>query len=193
MDKFFSSLIQPLLFIWVALKPFLLVVLLFIVIGGSLFAYDQYRTHQEKVLGSKLIDKIDINPTCDEIINPNNNFTFKFQILNKNTQKVSLQEVGIDINLLGTQEKEFSQFIDSNPKSEAVVEQSTQFQSIAFPKPVDIPENGEEQVDLNFKAGTKEGSEASSHTIVAYSGKIIFSFDHEITIETKCQFQVRYP
>lgn len=193
MGKFFSSKIQPLIFIWIALKPFLLITLLFILIGGSLYAYDQYRTYQEKVLGSKLIDKIDINSTCDEIINPNENFTFKFQILNKNDQKVSLQEVDIDINLLGTRERVFSQFIDSNPKSDAVVERSTQFQSKAFLKPIDILENGKEQVDLNFKAGTKEGSGATSHTIVAYSGKIIFSFDHEITIETKCQFQVRYP
>lgn len=193
MGKFFSRIIQSLIFIWIALKPFLLVVLLFIIIGGSLYTYDQYRTYQEKALGSKLIDKIDINSTCDEIINPSGNFTFKIQIQNKNNQKVSLQEIGIDINLLGTKGLVFSQFIDSNPNSEAVIDKSTQFQSIAFPKPVDILENGQEQVNLNFKAGTKEGSEASSHTIVAYSGKIIFSFDHEITIETKCQFQVRYP
>lgn len=193
MGKFFSRIIQPLIFIWIALKPFLLVVLLFIIIGGSLYTYDQYRTYQEKALGSKLIDKIDINPTCDEIINPNDNFTFNFEILNKNNRRVSLQEVGIDINLLGTKKRGFSQFIDSNPKSEAVIDKSTQFQSIAFPKPVGILKNGKKQIDLNFKAGTKEGSEASSHTIVTYSGKIIFSFDHEITIETKCQFQVRYP
>ena len=76
MGKFFSSIIQPLIFEWIALKPFLLIILLFTIIGGSLYTYDQYRTYQEKVLGSKLIDKISINPTCDEIINPNEHFTF---------------------------------------------------------------------------------------------------------------------
>ena len=193
MVKFFSSIVKPIIFIIISLRPLLLIIVLFTIIGGSLYAYDQYSTYQEKALGSKLIDKIDIKPTCDEIINPSESFTFKFQILNNNDQKVSLQEISIDINLLGTQKRKYSKFIDSNPQSEAIVERSTQFQSISYPKPVDIRENSTEQVNLNFKANTKEESGASSHTIVAYSGKIIFSFDHEITIETKCQFQVRYP
>ncbi len=193
MKTFFRQIVKVFIFIFTALRPVLLVALVIIILGGALYVYDQYRTYQEKRLGAQLIDRIGIEPICDEIISPNEKFSFKFNIQNKNNQKVSLKEVGIDINLLGLKENKFSEFIDSNPKSEVLAGGSTQLESIFFQAQQDIQKGKTKNVSLNFKANSKKDSGATSHTIVSYTGKIIFLFDHEITIETKCQFQVRYP
>ena len=108
MENFFRLTIQLLFFIWSSLKPIITIVLVFVIIGVSLFAYDQYRSYQEKQLGARLIKKLEVEPTCNNIVNAQDKFIYKFKISSRNKENVRLERVGIDISLIATTGKKFA-------------------------------------------------------------------------------------
>lgn len=179
--------------IWSPLRPILLVVFVLIVIGVTLTAYDQYRTYQERRLGAKLITNIDIESSCDEIAGVGEKFNFNFTINNKNDKEVTLERIGIDINLISVGNKKFAEIINTNPAASKSNNGLIQFEEYVFHNPLKIGSTGEKSVSLTMRTASKKKAQAASHTIVVYKGTVVVYFNYDISIRSDCRIQVRYP
>ena len=180
-------------FIWFSLRPVVLIILVFIIIAFSLFAYDQYRTYQEKQLGATLIHNIRIKSTCNETVNAGSKFNLKFSVTNQNNQEVGLKKIDVDVNLLGTEGKEFTNLLSTKPTSLKIDGEQGQFEEYQFQPSLELLKDKKTDILFSMQAVSRNQAKASSHTIVAYKGKVVFYFTHEMSIEASCQIQVRYP
>jgi len=192
MSSLFKAILSAANFIWFSLRPVVIIILVFIIIASSLFAYDQYRTYQERQLGATLIHNIKVKSACHKTVNAGSKFNLKFTIANQNNQKVDLEGIGIDVNLLGAKGKKFTKLLSTKPISSRIDSGQGQFEGYQFQPSLEL--GADEKTDILFamQAASKSQAEASSHTIVAYKGKVVFYFTPEMSIEASCQIQVRY-
>lgn len=179
--------------IWSSLKPILLVIIVLLVIGSTLVAYDQYSTYQERQLGAKLITKIGIESSCDEITSSGEKFSLDFTIHNKNNREVTLERFGIDVNLLEGRGGKFTKLSNTKPVDSESTGSTTQLRKYVFQTPIKFRSNDKKPVRLTMQAREREEAQASPHTIVVYKGTIVFSFNYDISIRSDCRIQVRYP
>ncbi|MEX0621561.1 MAG: hypothetical protein WD187_01005 [Candidatus Woykebacteria bacterium] len=189
---FLARLASTVKFIWLSLRPVAVILLVFIVVVGSLFAYDTYYTYKDRKLGAQLIEKVKLESECGKTVNQMERLTLDFTITNTNSQDVNLEKLSIDQSILGVGDKNFF----GNPRTvplSTLTEKSENFAIFEFDIPLTVSDSSNEKVNLSLKATDKTSAGASSHTIVIYEGKIIFYFDHQMSIETPCQLQVRYP
>ena len=189
-DSFISS---PLSFLWSSLKPIFLVFIILVVIATSLVVYDQYRAYQERKMGAKLIKNVEVRSSCDEIVNAGEKFNFVFSTYNKTGREIALEKIGIDVNILGIRNKNFTQLLSTKPTSLESKESPAQFKDYVFPTPVKILPHDKKTFALHLQAASKKEAQASSHTIVVYRGTVAFYFNYDMTIRSDCQIQVRYP
>ena len=180
-------------FIWSSLKPVVVIIIVFIIIASSLFIYDGYRTYQDRTLGAKLIKNIKVKSSCTGIVSAGEKLDLKFSLTNGNDQKVTLEKIGIDVSLLGANNKTFAKLVETKPKSLKSPSDEAQFASYVFQPEVELNVNGKKDVALTIQAASKNDAKAATHTIVVYKGKVLFSFIPESSIETSCQIQIRYP
>jgi hypothetical protein len=118
MSRFFKAFLQAIGFIFKSLRPVFLILFIVVVIFASLLAYDRYNTIKERGLGASLIDNLDLKADCaTKLIKPGNKFDFKFTFNNKNSQPVFLEEVGVDLNILGTEDRKFTKLLKTQPPS----------------------------------------------------------------------------
>ncbi|OGY25807.1 MAG: hypothetical protein A2Z11_00595 [Candidatus Woykebacteria bacterium RBG_16_43_9] len=188
-----SLTVKSLAVMWSSLKPILLIVLVSIILAASLAAYDQYQSYQERRFGAELIKNINVKSSCDEIASTGQQFNFEFSTSNKSNTEVTLQRIGIDVNIIGVKGKKFTKLIGTKPSSREDKEDLAQFKEYVFPVPVKIKPNDTKTISLVMKALGKKEARASSHTIVVYKGTVVFYFNYEMTIRSDCQIQVRYP
>ena len=180
-------------FIWTSLKPVVVIILVFIIIASSLFIYDGYRTYQDRTLEAKLIKNIKVKSSCTEIVSAGEKLNLKFSLTNRNDQEVTLEKIGIDVSLLGANNKTFAKLVETKPKSLKSPSAEAQFVDYVFQPEVALSANGKKDLVLTIQAAGKNYAKAASHTIVVYKGKVLFSFIPESSIETSCQIQIRYP
>ena len=190
--RFATIILNIINFVWVSLKPVVIIFLVFVLIASSLFAYDQYKKFQDRLLGSKLIKKIETVSSCTTIVNAGDKVDLKFTLINKNSQEISLEKVGIDVSILGTKEIKFMGLLQTNPKSSKVTESQNQFETFMFKPSVVLEADNKRTVILKMQAASRKQASASPHTFVAYAGNVMFFFNHEMSIKTPCQIQVRY-
>ncbi len=190
--KFAAIVLKIIDFIWASLKPVVIIILVFAVIASSLLAYDQYKKFQDRLLGRKLIKKIETVSSCTTIVNAGDKVDLKFTLINKNDQDVNLEKVGIDVSMLGTEEIKFMGLLQTNPKSSKVTDSQNQFETFMFKPSVVLEADNKKIVILKIQAASRKQASASPHTFVAYTGNVMFSFNHEMSIKTPCQIQVRY-
>ena len=186
-------MLKAIIFIWSSLKPVVVIILVFIIISSSLFIYDGYRTYQDRTLGAKLIKNIKVKSSCTGIVGTGEKLDLKFSLTNGNDQEVTLEKIGIDVNLLGANNKTFAKLVGTKPKSLKSPSDEAQFVDYIFKSEVELNANSKKDVVLTIQAASKNDAKAASHTIVVYKGKVVFSFIPESSIETSCQIQVRYP
>ena len=188
-----SLVIRLLSVIWSSLKPILFIILILIVITAALVAYDQYQSYRERKFGAELIKEINIKSSCDEIVSTGEQFNFECSTNNKSNTEVILQKIGIDVNIIGVEDKKFTALIGTKPFSRESKETIAQFKEYVFPVPVKIGPGDTKTISLVMKALGKKEARASSHTIVVYKGTVAFYFNYDMTIRSDCQIQVRYP
>jgi len=179
--------------IWVILKPVLTPILMIIIISVSLLSFGTYQTYQDRKIGASLIKKIKVKTSCNETSNPNKEFSFKFTLTNKNKILVKLEKISVGINLLGMNNRRYAYLLNTLPSTQIENSSDDQFINYKLEKPLIFKGLEKKEIVINLKTASKEEARASPHTFVIYKGKIIFAFDHEMSIETNCQFQVRYP
>src|SRR4030067_1227249 len=169
-----SLTVKSLAVMWSSLKPILLIVLVSIILAASLVAYDQYQSYQERRFGAELIKNINVKSSCDEIASTGQQFNFEFSTSNKSNTEVTLQRIGIDVNIIGVKGKKFTKLIGTKPSSREDKEDLPQFKEYVFPAPVKIKPNDTKTISLVMKALGKKEARASSHTIVVYKGTVVF-------------------
>jgi hypothetical protein len=165
---------------------------IFAILGSSLFAYDQYQTYKDRKLGAELIKKISVNSSCDKIVNAGEKFDLKFSLKNDNNQKVHVEKVGVGVSLLGTGEKKFFKLLNTNPSSSKLEGAQSQTAEFLFESDIVVRTTGKKNIVLKMGALGRNSAKTSPHTIVVYKGEVVFYFDHEMSLATSCQVQVRY-
>lgn len=190
--RFASTIIDGIKLIWVSIKPVVIIILVFIIIGSALYAYDQYQVYQDRLLGAQLIKKTKAVSSCNTINNAGEKFDLKFTLKNGNDQKIVLEKIAIDVSLFGTNEKVFMKLIQVKPTALKIKGEQPQLEEFMFEPNIVLKANGKNDIVLKMQSTSRRQAKAAPHTIVIYKGRVVFFFNHEMSITTSCQIQVRY-
>jgi hypothetical protein len=190
--SFASTIINAVKLIWVSIKPVVVIILVFIIIGSALYAYDRYQVYQDRLLGAQLIKKTESVSSCNTITNAGEKFDLKFTLKNGNNQKITLEKIAIDASLLGADKKVFMKLIQAKPTALKTKSEQLQLEEFMFEPNIVLKANGRNDVVLKMQSTSGKQAKAAPHTIVIYKGRVVFFFDHEMSITTSCQIQVRY-
>lgn len=187
----FFSLIKAIKFIFSSLTPLVVAASALIIIGASLFVYDQIQTYNDRRLGAELIKNLKADSACSQTVKAGDKFETSFTFTNDNQVPIKLQTLQMEKALLGAAEKKFIWLVATNPQFSAIGagtdEQLTyNFESLVVKSKSSLP------LTLTFQAGSRTEAGAKPHTFVVYTGKIKFNFEHQMTIEAPCEIQVVY-
>jgi len=177
--------------IFSSLTPLVSIASVIIILGSSLIIYDQIKTYQDRQLGSELIKNLKAESACSQTVRAGEKVDVPFTFTNENEVLIKLQTLQIEKALLGTADKKFIWLSATNPPFSAVGEGTDQHLNYQFENLI-IKGKGSLTLTLTFQAGSKEEASAKPHTFVIYTGKTIFDFEHQMTIETPCEIQVIY-
>ena len=178
-------------FIFGSLKFPALLIFVLIIILSSFFIYDQYHTYQERKIGRELIKNLNIEGSCKQIVNPDQKIDVKFTFTNGNNEAISLNSLQIEKGLFESENKKYLEVIAIEPSFSKIKIDNSQSREYQFENTLAQPSK-DLSIIVSLKAKSRQESGANPHTIVVYSGKMLFEFEHEISIEAPCQIQVRY-
>lgn len=192
MGRFFKTFLQAIAFIFKSLRPVFLILFIIVVIFASLLAYDRYNTIKERKLGASLIDNLNVEADCaTKLIKPGDKFDFKFTFNNKNSQSVFLEEVGVDLNILGTEERKFTKLLKTQPPSKKEEEEG-RLDIYKLDSDLVIAPKSNKTFILKMQTASRKQAKAKPDTLVIYEGKLYFFISPEITSAAVCKVQVRY-
>lgn len=177
-------------FIFLSLTPLAVVVSVLVVIGSSLIIYDQIQTHRERHLGAELIRNLKLDSSCSTIVNAAEKFDLVFTLTNSNNVPINFKTLQVDKSLLGVEEKQFMDLVATDPSFSGTGRENGQ--PVYYFKDASIGGKSKLPISLTLQAKGRSEAGANPHTIVIYKGKISFDFEHEMTIQTPCEIQIRY-
>jgi len=182
--------IKAIKFIFSSLTPLVITASTLVIISASLIIYDQIKTYQDRQLGSELIKNLKAESACSQTVKASEKVDVSFTFNNQNSVPITLQQIQVENVLLGAGERKFLEIAGSNPAYSTIGGEG-QHLNYHFNN-VDVKGKSDLPLTLTFQATSKEEASAKPHTFVIYSGKIIFDFEHQMTIEAPCDIQVIY-
>ena len=193
MGNFFQSFLRALFLILKSLRPVLIIILILFTLFAGLFIYDRLKTNEERRLGAELSKNLDVKSACNtSLIGQNEKFDFTFVFTNNNPQPVFVHRVGIDLDLLGRNDKKYSSLLSTVPDSNPI-EPEHKFYFYEFATAVEIPQQSKTEIILKLQTTARKEAKANPNTIVIYDGEVTFLLSPEMTNTENCKIQVRYP
>ncbi|OGY32052.1 MAG: hypothetical protein A3A57_02960 [Candidatus Woykebacteria bacterium RIFCSPLOWO2_01_FULL_41_12] len=193
MGSTFQSFLNSAFLILKSLKPIFIIFFILVTLFTALFVYDRLKTNQDRALGTKLSENLNVKSSCiSSLIGQNERFDFSFIFTNGNSQSIFIQKVGIDLNLLGDKDTKISSLLSTNSPSNPIGIED-RFFTYEFSPPVEISAKSSQELILRLQTTTRKAAKANPNTIVVYEGEVSFLLSPEMTNTANCKIQVRYP
>ena len=191
MKEILSTISKIVRFVFTSLTPLAAIISIIVVVGSSLLIYDQIQTYNDRKLGAELIKNLKADSSCSKTAKAGDKFDLSVTFTNGNTAAINLQAVQIEKTILGTTDKKFIWLVASSPPFSAIGTSTTQYLNYNFEN-LTVKSKSSLPISLTLQASDRKTAGAKPHTFVIYSGKLVFDFEHGMTIEAPCEIQVVY-